>query len=164
MKRINHFLAWEGQTYIGTCSCTRAFLCFSYRRVLERSWSRASTCPVHHSFPGLDLGEGEESNPFSLVLSTHRSAKLSPCKLVDTSKRAPGTSVRRARVIIDFGLKAQKKKKSSLPEGPLCIFILFTLGRGWPATEVFAVNAYSSFLQNKRVCKVHLFPEEYLTA
>lgn len=64
MKWINDFVAWEGQMGIETRSRTRAFLRFSYRSVLERSWSNANTCPTYCGFPGLLLGEGEELNPF----------------------------------------------------------------------------------------------------
>lgn len=103
----------------------------------------------------------EKSYIYFSLLSTHRSAKLSPCKLVGTRKYEPDASVHGTGVIIEFGLKVKKEIYSF--RSTFMHFILFTLGQGRPATEVFAVMPGPCFYGIK-VCKVHLFPEEYLTA
>lgn len=69
MKQIDHFLAWEGQTYIKTCSCAHAFLCFSHRKVSGRGWTEANTCPIYCSFLGFILGEQRREKSISLYWS-----------------------------------------------------------------------------------------------
>lgn len=159
MKQIDRFLAWEEQMYIKTCSCAHAFLCFSYRKDSERAGLRPMLVPFTAASWGSFWGKREERNLF-LFAEVHSGLLNSPLVNLWHKQTCTKPQCAQDRSNNNYWIKGTNEIQSSWST-----FMHFLCVHMWEGVccRGFCSHAFS-FPWNKSVCKVHPFPEEYITA